>query len=58
MEEWLILHLFYHALNPMTNYMLGIIGTFMGENIDIATKLLNDMQDNSQWRVERSSSRR
>jgi hypothetical protein len=38
--------------------MLGIIGTFMGENIDIATKLLNDMQDNSQWRVERSSSRR
>ena len=31
--------------------------TFMGKEIDVATKLLNDMQDNhSQWHVERSTS--
>ena len=31
----------------------------MGKEIDVATKLLNDMQDNrSQWHVERSTSRK
>ena len=34
-------------------------GTFMGKEIDVATKILNDMQDNhSQWRVEQSTSRK
>jgi hypothetical protein len=47
MEEWLILHLFYHALNPMSKSMLDIVagGTFIGKEIGIAIKLLNDMQD-------------
>ncbi len=34
-------------------------GTFMGKEIDVATNLLNDIQDNhSQWHVERSTSRK
>jgi hypothetical protein len=33
-------------------------GTFMGKEIDVDTKLLHYMQDNnSQWHVERSSTR-
>ena len=58
MEEWLVLHLFYNALNPMSKSMLDTAagGTFMGKEIALATKLLNDMQDNhSQWHIERSS---
>jgi hypothetical protein len=58
MEEWLILYLFYNALNPMSKSMLdsATAGTFMGKDIDVAIKLLNDMQDNhSQWNVERSA---
>ncbi|MBI0385001.1 hypothetical protein JBE27_54265, partial [Streptomyces albiflaviniger] len=61
MEEWLILHVFYHALNPMSKSMPDTVagGTFMGKKIEIAKKLLNDMQDNhAQWRVERYSSRK
>ena len=61
MEEWLVLHLFYNALNPMSKSMLDIAagGTFMGKDIALTTKLLNDMQDNhSQWHVERSSSKK
>jgi hypothetical protein len=47
MKEWLVLHLFYHALNPMSKSMLDIVarGTFIGKEIGIAIKLLNDMQD-------------
>ena len=34
-------------------------GTFMGKEIEIATKLLNDTQDDhSQWHLEISSSRK
>ena len=34
-------------------------GTFMGKQVDVATKLLDDMQNNhAQWHVERSSSRK
>jgi hypothetical protein len=61
MEEWLILHLFYHALNHMSKSMLDTAagGTFMGKEIEITTKLLNHMQDNHfQWHVERSSTRK
>ena len=48
MEEWLILHLFYNALNPMSKSMLDTAagGTFMGKQVDVATKLLDDMQNN------------
>jgi hypothetical protein len=41
--------------------MLGTAAgeTFMGKEIDVTTKLLNDMQDNnSQWHVVRSASRK
>ena len=61
MEEWLILHLFYNALNPMSKSMLDTAagGTFMGKQVAVATKLLDDMQSNHvQWHVERSSSRK
>jgi hypothetical protein len=61
MEEWLILHFFYHVLNPMSKPMFDTAarGTFMGKEIEIAKNLLNDMQDNhSQWHIERSSTRR
>lgn len=61
MEEWPVLHLFYNALNPISKSMLDTAagGTFMGKEIEIATKLLIDMQDNhSQWHVERSSSKK
>jgi GTP cyclohydrolase FolE2 len=34
-------------------------GTFMGKQVEVATKLLDDMQDNhAQWHVERTSSRK
>ena len=48
MEEWLILHLFYNALNPMSKSMLDTTagGTFMGKEIEVAKKLLDDMQNN------------
>jgi hypothetical protein len=55
MEEWLVLHLFCHALDTMSKSMLDIAGggILMENEIDIATKLLNDMQDNrSQWHAE------
>ena len=55
MEEWLILHLFYNSLNPMSKSMLDIAagGTFMGKEIEVAKKLLDDMQDNhAQWHIE------
>ena len=61
MEEWLILHVFYHALNPMSKLMLDTAagGTFMGKEIDVAKKLIDDMQDNhAQWHVERSTTRK
>jgi hypothetical protein len=61
MEEWLILHLFYHTLNTISKSMLATAagGTFMGKEIEIAKKLRNDMQDNhSQWHVERSSTKK
>jgi hypothetical protein len=41
--------------------MLDIVvgGTFMGKQVDIATRLLDDMQNNhDQWNVEISSSRK
>jgi hypothetical protein len=45
MEEWLILYLFYNALNPISKSMLEIASTgiFMGRQVDVATKLLNDI---------------
>jgi hypothetical protein len=48
MEECLILHLFYNALNSMSKSMLDTAagGTFMGKEIDVGTKLLNGMQVN------------
>ena len=61
MEEWLILHLFYNALNPMSKSMLdtAVGGTIMGRPFMVATKLLDDMQNyHAQWHVERSSSRK
>jgi hypothetical protein len=61
MEEWLILYLFFNALNLISKYMLdtAVGGTFMGKQVDVATKLLDDMQDNhARWHVERSSSRK
>jgi hypothetical protein len=61
MEEWLILHLFYNALSPLSKSTLDTAagGTFMGKQVEVATKLLDDMQDNhAQWHVKRSSSRK
>ena len=48
MEDWLILHLFYNALNPMSKSMLDIAAgcTIMGRPGSVATKLLDDMQNN------------
>jgi hypothetical protein len=57
---WNNLHLFYHALNPMSKSILDSLarGTVMGKEIDVDTKLLHYMQDNnSQWHVEQSSTR-
>jgi hypothetical protein len=38
---------FYRALNKMSKSMIETTtgGTFMGKEIDIATEILNDMQD-------------
>ena len=61
MEDWLILHLFYNALNPMSKSMLDTAagGTFMSKPVELARRLLDDMQSNhAQWHVERSSSRK
>jgi hypothetical protein len=48
MEEWLILHMFYNALTPMSKTMLDTTagGTIMGGTIAKAKKLLDDMQEN------------
>ena len=42
MEDWLILHLFYDALNPMSISMLDIAagGTFMGKQVAVAQNYL------------------
>src|SRR3954469_11941727 len=56
-EDWLIIHLFYNALNPICKSMLDTTagGTFMGKQITEAKQLLDNMQDNhAQWHVERS----
>ena len=61
MEEWLILHMFYNALNPMLKTVLDTAagGTIMGKPIDEAKKLLDDMQENhAQWHVERATNKR
>jgi len=61
MKDWLILQLFYNALNSMSKSMLNTAagGAFMGKQVDVATKLLEDMQNNhAQWHVERSSSKK
>jgi hypothetical protein len=61
MEDWLILHLFYNALNPMSKFTLATAagGTFMRKHVDVARKLLDDMQSNhAQWHIKRSSSRK
>jgi hypothetical protein len=45
----------------MLKFMLDIAarGTFMDKQVDVATKLLDDMQNNHvQWHVERSSSKK
>jgi hypothetical protein len=58
MEQWLILHSFYNALNPVSKSMLDTTaeGPFMGKGVEEGTMLLDDMQNNhSQWHVERSS---
>ena len=61
MEEWLILHLFYNALNTMSKSMLDTAagGTFMGKEIEVAKKLLDDMQNNhAQWHIERTNTKK
>ena len=61
MEDWLILHLFYNALNPVYKSMLDTAarGTFMGKQITKSKQLLNNMQDNhAQWHVERSNTKK
>jgi hypothetical protein len=61
MEEWLILHLFYNALNPMSKTMLDIAtgGTMMGRPIEEVKRLLDEMQENhAQWHVERSTTKK
>jgi hypothetical protein len=42
MEEWLVLHLFSHALDPMSKYMFDIAGggIFMENEITVATNFL------------------
>ena len=55
MEDWLILQLFYNALNPMSKSMLDTVagGTFMSKPVELARRLLDDMQSNhAQWHVE------
>jgi hypothetical protein len=46
-EELLIIHLIYNALNSISKSMLDTAagGTFMGKQVDIATRLLDDMQN-------------
>ena len=59
-EEWLILHLFYNGLNPMSKSMLDTAEgrTIMGKQVSVAKKLLDDMRNNhAQWHVERTSKR-
>ena len=54
MEDWLIIHLFYNALKPVSKSMLDTAagGTFMGKQITEAKQLLDNMQDNhAQWHV-------
>jgi hypothetical protein len=48
MEQWLILPLYYNALNPVSKSMLDtkVGGTFMGKIFEEGTKLLDDMQKN------------
>src|SRR3954466_716935 len=61
MEDWLILHLFYNALNPMSKSMFDTAtgGTFMGKQITEAKQLLDNMQDNhAQWHVERLNTKK
>src|SRR3954462_879211 len=61
MEDWLTLHLFYNALNPVSKSMLDTAagGTFMGKQITEAKQLLDNMQDNhAQWHVERSNTKK
>jgi hypothetical protein len=60
-KDWLIIHLFYNTLNPMSKSMLDTIagGTFMSKQVDVARRLLDDIQSNhAQCHVERSSSRK
>jgi hypothetical protein len=48
-------------LSPLSKSTLDTAagGTFMGKQVEVATKLLDDMQDNhAQWHVKRSSSRK
>ena len=61
MEDWLILHLFYNALNTVSKSMLDTAagGTFMGKHITEAKQLLDNMQDNhAQWHVDRSNTKK
>jgi hypothetical protein len=61
MEEWLILHMFYNALRPMSKTMLDTAagGTIMGRPIEEAHQLLDNMQENhAQWHLERSTTRK
>ena len=61
MEDWLILHLFYNTLNPVSKSMLDTAagGTFMGKQLNEAKQLLDNMQDNhAQWHVERSNTKK
>jgi hypothetical protein len=48
MEQWLILHLFYNALTPVSKSMhdYAVKGTLMGKGVEEVTKLLDDMQNN------------
>jgi hypothetical protein len=58
MEDWLILRLFYIALNPMLKSMLDTAagGTFMSKPVELPRRLLDNMQSNhAQWHVDRSS---
>ena len=61
LEEWLILHMFYNALTPMSKTMLDTAagGTIMGRPIVESKKWMDDMQENhAQWHVERSTTKR
>ena len=54
MKDWLIIHLFYNALNLVSKSMLDTTagGTFMGKKITEAKQLLDNMQHNhAQWHV-------